>query len=100
MPALTHGRVKNGFNAFKSNKSNPKSKNSRLVSGNESKTLASNVVTGRSMAAKRAINIRASQASLEKKLEDAKNNKGIENTLITGITGTIQLIRTLNVVSS
>ena len=55
MPALTHGRTKNGFNSFKSNKSNPKSKNSRLVSGKESRTKANNVVTGRSMAAKRAI---------------------------------------------
>jgi surface protein len=55
MPALTHGRTKNGFNSFKSNKSNPKSRNSRLVSGKESRTKSNNVVVGRSMAAKRAI---------------------------------------------
>ena len=57
MPALTHGRVRNGYNmASRTNNSKgTTAKHSRVATGSANRTNATNVVVGRSAAAKRAI---------------------------------------------
>ena len=93
MPALTHGRVRNGYNmASRTNNSKgTTSRHRRVASGNSNRRYATNVVVGRSAAAKRAIARRVRMQTAQ----TTQSNNNINGVWISNSPVTLPLVFTL-----